>query len=79
MDLAPYSLITPCGISDYPVGSVKECILSEFYPDVVSETFPDDDLLQEYRFGLIDSFQEVFQRSSVETSLHEVISSQASL
>lgn len=80
MDLAPYSLITPCGISDYPVGSIKDCIMGEFDPTTMSETFLDDEnLLQEYRFGLIDSFEGVFNRTSVQTSLDKVIFSKANL
>lgn len=51
-DLQPFQHIIPCGISSKGVTSVKQ--LTQHEPA------PDQELLREYQFGLLDAFAEVF-------------------
>lgn len=51
-DLQPFQHIVPCGISSKGVTSVKQL--------TQHEAAPDQELLREYQFGLLDAFAEVF-------------------
>lgn len=51
-DMLPFQHIVPCGISKRGVTSVKEL--------TAHESWPDEDLLREYQFGLLDAFAAVF-------------------
>jgi len=51
-DLQPFQDIVPCGISSRGVTSVKQL--------TARESIPDQELLREYQYGLLDAFAEVF-------------------
>mmetsp|Transcript_23677 Transcript_23677/g.65670 ORF Transcript_23677/g.65670 Transcript_23677/m.65670 type:complete len:222 (-) Transcript_23677:3060-3725(-) len=56
-DLAPFSDIVPCGISNRPVGSVMSILLTEEKQWTEGQKIA---LLQEYSFALLDSLHDVF-------------------
>lgn len=72
IDMSPYSLITPCGISDRPVGTVQKSLLDAFGPESADELMDEEMLLQEYRVALVDRLEHVFCRRSVEASIGDV-------
>ena len=51
-DLQPFQLIVLCGISSRGVTSIAQLLQSE--------GIPDQELLREYQFGLLDAFADVF-------------------
>lgn len=66
-DLGPFSLITPCGISDKPVGSVKTALSLEQLSSangssasVSLDAVVKDPLITEYRYALLEALEDVF-------------------
>ena len=57
-DLQPFQHIVPCGISSRGVTSIAQLLQSE--------GIPDQELLKEYQFGLLDAFADVFDVVLVE-------------
>jgi lipoate-protein ligase B len=57
MDLAPFQNITPCGIADKAVTSVQRLLADK---DAPGSGLGNDELLLEYRYGLLDAFAGVF-------------------
>lgn len=55
MDLKPFDFIIPCGIHDKYVTSVEKILNPQC--DALNV---DEELIKEYRYGLIDAFEEVF-------------------
>ena len=67
-DLSPYSLIVPCGISDRPVSTVKSLLIQEASvadPMLASHDLDEENLLEEYRVGLLEAFLEEFSLKGV--------------
>lgn len=67
-DLGPFSMITPCGISEKPVGSVKMALGLEQQPSSAGSSVQQlsldavvqDPLITEYRYALLEALEEVF-------------------
>ena len=53
-DLAPFQHIVPCGIADREVSSIKQ---------MYDHNIPDNELLKEYEYALLDAFADVFDLS----------------
>lgn len=51
-DLQPFQHIVPCGISSRGVTSIAQLLRDE--------GIPDQELMREYQFGLLDAFADVF-------------------
>ncbi|CAD7703607.1 unnamed protein product, partial [Ostreobium quekettii] len=67
-DLSPYSSIVPCGIPDRPVTTVQAILEQDAWEnDPLLEPQPIDgtQLLEEYKFGLIDAFFRAFDLSGI--------------
>lgn len=67
-DLSPYSAIVPCGISDRPVSTVKSLLVEEsLTTDPVRgiQDLNEEQLLDEYRVGLLDAFLTAFNMNGV--------------
>lgn len=63
-DLRPFQKIVPCGIVDKPVASILE-LLADQSGDIISGDIMDNalyqrQLMEEYRYGLIDAAEQVF-------------------
>ena len=58
-DLTPFSRITPCGIAGKPVGSVRTALAAAGDGGGDAEQ-GDTELLREYRYALLEAFEEVF-------------------
>lgn len=58
-DLTPFQHIVPCGISDKPVGSVLRLMGGSGGSPLLSVQ-ADAQLLTEYRYALLEAFEEVF-------------------
>lgn len=77
MDTSPYSFITPCGISDRPIGTIQTSLLDGSSAAERAQGLAGDDLLlQEYRVALIDSLECVFSMRSMDASIEDVIVSE---
>ena len=59
-DLQPFDHIVPCGISTRGVTSVKE---------LTAHGMPDQELLREYQYGLLDAFADVFNVELAQASI----------
>ncbi|GMH32803.1 hypothetical protein BSKO_00637 [Bryopsis sp. KO-2023] len=70
MDLSPFSMIVPCGISNRAVTSVKDSLAVG--SENAAREMDDQELLEEYRFGLLDSFEQVFDREGVPVTVEEL-------
>lgn len=61
-------MITPCGISDKPVGSIKTALSLEQLSSASSSSVPQlsldavvkDPLITEYRYALLEALEDVF-------------------